>query len=196
MKTEEIAKYFDNGVEKYGDVTWQAASWNSPEMQRAVFNIVSRFADLNGKSVLDVGCGQGDYSQFLKMAGIECDYYGLDISTKMVESAEKRFPDESFVVCDLFDCVGEFDFVIAPGTFGLKTDKPKDYMEKAMEKMYSLAKGGIALTLLSTIGDEPKFNQMQYFNPPDALRIALKVTEKVAFNHVSIPGHMLITMFK
>jgi ubiquinone/menaquinone biosynthesis C-methylase UbiE len=45
------------------------------------------------EKVLDLGCGNGRFSQYLQGA----DYTGVDASQKMIEQAKKRFPDKKFI---------------------------------------------------------------------------------------------------
>lgn len=53
-----------------------------------------------GASVLDVGCGVGDKTQFLAEQGLQA--CGLDFSEKMVEVAKSRFQHLSFSQQDIY----------------------------------------------------------------------------------------------
>ncbi len=54
-----------------------------------------------GKEVLDVGCGAGTKSKFLKENGLSVT--GIDFSEKMIEIAKRENPDISFEVLDMRD---------------------------------------------------------------------------------------------
>src|SRR6266481_4106050 len=45
-------------------------------------HVLEQFGDLQGKRVLDIGCGQGDTSVFFALGGAEV--HALDVSEKMV----------------------------------------------------------------------------------------------------------------
>ena len=49
-----------------------------------------------GNSCLDVGCGEGQLSQF-----VDCDYYGIDASESAIKAAKKWFPLRDFEVARL-----------------------------------------------------------------------------------------------
>lgn len=51
-----------------------------------------------GEKILDSGCGNGRLLQLLE--GREVDYYGIDISQKLIEIAKSRYPDAKFQVAD------------------------------------------------------------------------------------------------
>lgn len=49
-----------------------------------------------GEKVLDLGCGNGRYFEFLKNKNVS--YIGLDASEKLIKLAKKRFPQTKFLV--------------------------------------------------------------------------------------------------
>ena len=48
------------------------------------------------EKVLDLGCGNGRFSQYLE----DAEYVGADFSEKMIQEAKKRFSEKQFVVAD------------------------------------------------------------------------------------------------
>jgi trans-aconitate methyltransferase len=60
-------------------------------------------------TVLDVGCGRG-YGFDLLKAPL---YEGIDRSSEEIAGAKDVFPSGKFRTCDLFDCNGKWDVVIA-----------------------------------------------------------------------------------
>jgi SAM-dependent methyltransferase len=51
------------------------------------------------RSVLDVGCGSGQFSHLLLDKGIK-EYYGIDFSQKRIEWARKNCPGFKFILAD------------------------------------------------------------------------------------------------
>ena len=73
--------------------------------------------DLQGRSVLDLGCGLGWHCRYAKERGAT-SIIGIDLSERMIEQARTRYPSEgiSYRVCDLeeYEYPSEmFDFVIS-----------------------------------------------------------------------------------
>jgi malonyl-CoA O-methyltransferase len=52
--------------------------------------ILSFFGDLKGKKTLDVGCGKCRYSKILLERFPDAQYYGIDVSEEMLQSAPKE----------------------------------------------------------------------------------------------------------
>jgi SAM-dependent methyltransferase len=74
--------------------------------------------DVNGKRVLDAGCGSGDYTAWLLEHG--ADIVAFDVTPDFVEITRQRFGDKATVLrADLaqpldFAADSEFDLVICP----------------------------------------------------------------------------------
>lgn len=56
--------------------------------------------DLHGKRVLSLGCGSGEDSEHLKKQGAT-ESIGIDISTGLIEIAQKSYPECTFEVMDM-----------------------------------------------------------------------------------------------
>ncbi len=59
-------------------------------------NLVRLLGDLKGKKVLDLACGQGQFSQML--AGAGASVVGVDIGKELIEIAEKKNTDKKFTL--------------------------------------------------------------------------------------------------
>lgn len=65
--------------------------WATPQTQAARFDAIERLAPLNGKSVLDVGCGRGDLLDFLLDRGVRpADYVGIEAVEELAAAAEAK----------------------------------------------------------------------------------------------------------
>lgn len=113
-RKELTKKYFNSTAEDYNQ------SHDGKFVQCMYQEIVERVKVLKPKRVLDLGCGNGNVIQLLK-SRIPSQYYGLDISEKMIEETKKRFGNEVKL------CVGDaenlpfedqmFDLIICNASF-------------------------------------------------------------------------------
>ncbi|SFC63770.1 23S rRNA (guanine(745)-N(1))-methyltransferase [Pseudoalteromonas denitrificans] len=53
------------------------------------------------KTVIDLGCGEGFYTQALQKSAPTCTVYGVDISKPAIKYAAKRYPDCHFSVASI-----------------------------------------------------------------------------------------------
>src|SRR4051812_10231921 len=128
----ELAKFYDERCTK-SNKSWESCHWCSRESQLTNFNLLLQIAPIQiNDTVLDVGCGQGDFYPLCKKLGAK--FEGIDISTKMIYNAKRRFPDGRFRVADLGAVEGEWDWVFASGTF----NHVGQDLHAALGKMYSV----------------------------------------------------------
>lgn len=67
----------------------------------------------SGAKILDVGCKHAFLCDFLTQKGINCDYYGIDISEKVIENLKSK--KGNFQVCDVMQALpfdsGKFNYI-------------------------------------------------------------------------------------
>ncbi len=76
--------------------------WASPHTQAARFMALTRLVGLNGKSILDVGCGRADLLDFLLSRNVKpAHYVGLEGVAALADAADaKRHPNAMIVRAD------------------------------------------------------------------------------------------------
>ena len=57
--------------------------------------------DARTTTVLDIGCGNGEFLNYLNFHGFVGSYHGIDVNVRLVEEAKKTFPFAAFTVTDL-----------------------------------------------------------------------------------------------
>ena len=85
-----LAPYFTAAQKHAGG--FRSLLWASTGTQEARLAAITRLLDMNGKSLLDVGCGRADLPAYLAHYGIELDsYIGLEaVPRKLVREAARR----------------------------------------------------------------------------------------------------------
>ncbi|MGW1148570.1 class I SAM-dependent methyltransferase [Streptomyces sp. NPDC002454] len=95
-----------------------ASTRESPEQA----HVAELLGDVSGLRVLDLGCGHGHYTRYVKGLGAE-RVTGVDLSPEMVRLARESLPEDAtgidFRVGDAADlgAIGEFDVVMAVWLF-------------------------------------------------------------------------------
>jgi len=104
-----------------------------------------------GDSLLDVGCGFGDFRAWFEKQDGELNYTGIDLSPDLLTEGGKRHPDVTFHCGDLFDMDFEeqsFDWVMLSGALNEQLHDDGAYAKKSIERMYALCRKGVAFNLL------------------------------------------------
>ncbi len=94
MKKEDAKRMMEKLKEDYDLMSFSFAKTRDrlwPEM-KFLFDRARE-----GEDVLDIGCGNGRFSQYLERV----NYTGVDFSRKMIEEAQARFPEKNFLDGDI-----------------------------------------------------------------------------------------------
>jgi trans-aconitate methyltransferase len=148
-KAEAIQRY-EERLKEFGP-SMKALGWRDEEQQKLRFKILAEIGDLNGKKILDVGCGFGDFYGYLKEQGINADFTGYDVTPKFIEVAREKYPDARFEVKDILaDSVDEtFDYVFSSGVFNHKIADNMTFTKAMITKMCTLSKIGVATNMMT-----------------------------------------------
>ncbi|GEO82697.1 class I SAM-dependent methyltransferase [Pararhodospirillum oryzae] len=166
---QRVIALYTRFFEKFGP-THRALDWTSAEGQNERF---SRFLDLgleNGDSVLDVGCGLGDFLAFTRERGLILAYTGLDMTPAMIDYCQATYPNDRFHKGSLLDTPlpwGErrFDWVVASGIFAHRRHEPWAYMCALVDRMKDLALKGVAFNAQSTRAPYPELWTLFHADP-------------------------------
>lgn len=105
--------------------------------------------ELAPKSVIDVGCGEGQWSD-----KFDIEYLGIDISRKLIKEAQAKHPDKKFVVSSLeeFQADKKYDLAFVYTMF---LHVPEKNMQMAVDSLKKVAKKAILV--------EPSNIQTKYY---------------------------------
>lgn len=150
--------------------------WKGDESQFKRFEVLLKLGDFSGCSILDIGCGRGDFMGFLNERIDDFSYVGLDLMSEFIIDAAERYghlPNTKFYQGD-FSLVDlpRVDFAIASGALTYRSENACYYNEM-IAKLYASAKCGFAFNMLNVasfpehpllvghdIGEVVKFCQM------------------------------------
>lgn len=171
MNQEIINKFYSPFVQFCDPYSVESLGWTSEENQNRRFNIIKQIGIKNSDSVLDVGCGYGDFSKFLGEK-----YCGIDLRQHAIDGAAKKYPGKRFITGDINSLDEKFDWVVASGIFCHDYDKWEEDTLKTLEKMFSLCNKGIAANFLADSVKEPG-EDLKYTNTSE---ITSKFVHKIS----------------
>ncbi len=195
QKTKEI---YSNLFKKNKN-SYLSLNWGSIESQELRFKILTEIANLDSKSILDVGCGLGDFYNWLKRNKYNLDYFGVDITPEFIRTAEKEYGKdlficEDFISSDFFQKEG-YDYIFSSGIFATYIENPLDTYHKYITKMWNIAKRGVAFNSLSDWSENKEKNEY-YADPYEIINICRTLTEKIVFKHDYHPRDFTIFLYK
>jgi SAM-dependent methyltransferase len=191
----QVASYYDELVERHGDSA-RSCDYGDPRSQIAKFEVLASVAPLEGRRVLDVGCGLGHFADFLKARYSELTYVGVDLSPRMIELGRELHPGLDLRVANILtEDPGEFDVVAASGIFYLLGEQAADLMRQIVSRMYSHAGVAIAWNSLSAWAPDQQEGEF-YADPLEAVRFTRSLTPWVTMRHDYHPRDFTIYAYR
>ena len=195
---------YQEAIDSFGP-GFDATLWASREGQIRRFDILIDLGAVGEHSVLDVGCGTGDFAQRLKDRSIPfTSYIGVDAMPEMIEVAQvqedQRCRFETRDVVTHPECLAAFapDLIVLSGTLNAMDE---DLARAVLEQAWSAARVGLVFNFLSNRPhaewDERDLSPARRYDTLAWLDWAMSRTPLVRFSQAYYRGHdATIAMFK
>ncbi len=172
-KLEIIKTYYEENMVK-GLPEYGILGWESEEAQRLRFDMLLSSVNLEGKTLLDVGCGTGNLLEYIKSKGINVSYTGVDILEMMIKQARNKQLDADFYHIDIFKNNifndGSFDVIYASGIFNLNLGNNRTFLINALKLFFRLSSEAVVFNLLHCASPDRE-DEYFYFHPDEISEI-------------------------
>lgn len=186
--------FFAEQIKHYGDDV-KSVNWGSIESQHKRFEIIIEYLDdIEHATLVDAGCGLGDFYDFLTQHNmLPKEYIGLDITTEMIHHARQKFPQLKFLETNILeDALPKADYYIASGSLNMLT-YPSTY--KFIQKCFEQSNKKFIFNILSTHATffDHGYN---YMSPSELLANCMRLTSNVSLRHDYLSHDFTIVMNK
>ncbi len=195
---EQLLSFYNMHLKKFGDRP-EALRW-TPQGQLKRYHMladIAPLAELNNSTVLDYGCGTGDFYRFLKRRGIKVKYTGVDINENFIDLAQKKYPKCTFKVMNADDdeFEGFYDYIFICGVFNLNVPGVNDDLKNALVALFKHCNKGLALSALSShtpIRDP----ELHFTSPEEMVKFALEnLSPTIALRHDRIQYDFMLYVY-
>jgi SAM-dependent methyltransferase len=192
--------YYTEQLGKFGTEIG-SVGWSNEQSQLVRFRVLSEVGIMPETSVLDVGCGLGDLYGYLEsLFKAPPHYIGVDVTPRMIETAQAKYPSGKFLVHDILDpgaSALEADFVFASGIFALLDleQDPYGIMRRLIQAMFRRCRAGIAFNSLSSWTPNPEPGKF-FVDPVKALALCHDITPWLSLRHDYMPHDFTVYMYK
>jgi SAM-dependent methyltransferase len=175
----QVAEYYTAKLEAHGS-TPQGVDWNGADSHARRHRQFLRLLDgSSNASVIDLGCGFGDFLRFLRAEGYQGRFIGYDIAPSMIERARQihgESEDHRWRVGA--EPTETADFAIASGIFNVKGKVPDEiwnrYVHQTIDILARAGRHGFAFNVLSKSSDPDRRRpDLYYADPADMLTYCL-----------------------
>jgi len=191
--SDSIIEHYSKLYKKFGESP-KALGWIKGN-QDVRFEIISQIGTMKNTTVLDVGCGFGDFYEFLRDKKINCKYHGVDINNQFIEIAKKRNPKGKFELRDIQKnkFTEKFDWVIATGITNHATNYR--HLKNILQEMFRICKKGVVMDFISNYVDY-KDKDIFYTSPEKMFQTAKELTRRVTIRHDYMPFEFCLYLYK
>jgi len=178
MNFDEI---YQEGLKSYGESP-QALHWINYPSQAIRFKYLVKDLEIEGKTILDAGCGMGDVLPFLYARADKFKYLGVDKNQNFIDIAKKRYSGHSFSVGDPFSgkFEGKYDVVLSSGVMNHNIDGWLKERQRMITALFGLTKEVLAFNMAGGFKPIASDSKIAYANTNDVLDFCLTLTNKVS----------------
>jgi SAM-dependent methyltransferase len=168
------ASYYASRLTQHG-ATPEGVDWNGTEShQRRHTQFLRLLAGHAETSVIDLGCGFGDFLRFLRAAGHGGRFIGYDVAPGMIEKARELHGEGSDREWHVGAQPAEAaDFAIASGIFNVRGDIPDEdwrtYVHDTIDVLAGASRRGFAFNILSLSSDPDRRRPNLHYADPAAM---------------------------
>ena len=144
-------EFYTESIKEFG-ISAQGVRWNNKHSQYKRFEAITKRIKkhISISTVVDVGCGFGEYYEYLKTnKKLPLKYIGIDCEQDMVNISQKRFQNEEFHLIDVLnDDLIYGDYLISSGALNILSFEE---MEIFISKCYLHSNKGFIFNALKTL---------------------------------------------
>jgi len=183
-------EFYQNNYDTYG-ISAQGVAWDSAQTQKKRFSaIISCIGNLKQDSVVDAGCGFGDFYLYLKEKdNLPKSYVGLDLCAPMVEEAKVRTDCKIMQKDILHQSIPMADWYVASGSMNLLTQmETRIFIQRCFEK----SRKGFVFNLLEGKAREGKYS---YWKPYEILMLCRTFSNNVKLKEGYMEGDFTVVLW-
>ena len=187
--------YYRGLLARHGS-TFRAYDCGSIVSQQARFRVLASMLTHPHASVLDIGCGVGDFVEWMPTwpngdltQHLDCRYHGIDVVPEMIAAAQDKHPQARFSVGELMTHTLSAEYVVASGLFQFS---PLSEALERFQKMWSLCTKGMAVNFLRETTSEVEAKM----DPARWTGYALKETPFVVLRADYLPNDFTLFLYR
>lgn len=208
---ERLTQLYRRSLDLHGP-TARGQRWASEQSQRERFRLLAKVIPCGAAppcSILDVGCGVGDFLGYLRDEGWRGrGYHGFDIVPEMIDAARRKQRGRGgrFQVRDVLadGFPRRYDYVVASGIFNLRVEDHDRFLRRMVEAMYAACRRAVAFNVLQPVtprterdNERDAFYSRSYYGvtPAELLSLgaSLGAWVELAFSD-SLPGDTTVLL--
>lgn len=192
----DLKEDYDWSLEQFGPGP-KALLWWDYRSMAIRFRELVRLVPVEGKTIMDAGCGLGDLLPYLYAKSVNFRYVGYDIKPEFIEEASKHFEGHDFKVGDpLNNRLGLYDIVISSGAMNGNVKNWLKKRQKMIATLFDQTGEVLAFNMAGGVNPPPSDSLIAYADANEIYEYCKTLAKDVNLNTGYLRNDFTITMFK
>jgi len=181
--------FYQNNYDQHG-VTAEGVAWNSAQTQKRRFSaLLSCLGNIRNDTLVDAGCGFGDFYLYLKEKNsLPKSYVGMDLCEPMVKEAQRRTGCKIMQRDILRQTIPLADWYVASGSMNLLTRlETRIFIQRCFEK----SRKGFVFNLLHGKEREGTYN---YWLPHEIIEQCRPISTRIEIKEGYMDGDFTVML--
>jgi len=193
----QVVRRYQQRIAEHG-TTFASLNSGNPEKQELRHQVHASALKADRSSILEVGCGLGDFYKHLRSRHIDCSYHGYDIVPEYIAECRSLYPAAKFEVRNIFEdgIAGSYDTIIMSQVLNNRYQKSDNLqvMRRALELAFAHCRLSASVDMLSTYVDFHN-PDLFYYSPEQIFGIAKSLASRVVIRHDYRAFEFCVQMF-
>ena len=187
---------YDKSLNQFGPGPKALLWWDYRSMALRFRQLV-KDVPLDGKTILDAGCGMGDLLPYIYAKTDNFKYLGLDKSHEFIKIAKQRYEGHEFKAGDPFhDRIGMFDVVLTSGVMNGNTEGWLAKRKKMIANLFDQTGEVLAFNMAGGLKPPPADHLIAYADAQVIFNFCKSLSSRVILNTEYLQKDFTIVMFK
>ena len=192
----DITEDYEKSLREYGESPKSLLWWDYRSMAIRFRELV-KDVPLDGKAVLDAGCGMGDLLPYLYAKSTTFTSLGVDKNRGFIDIAKKRYEGHSFKVGDPFkDRAGDFDVVISSGVMNGNHQGWLAKRKRMIEALYAQTIQVLAFNMAGGLRPIPNDSLIAYADAQEIFDFCKALTPRAGLRTDYLHKDFTVVVFK
>lgn len=196
LNIEHLQEDYDKSLEMYGAGPKALLWWDYRSMAIRFRELVKE-VPVEGKTIMDAGCGLGDLLPYLYAKSVNFRYTGYDKKPEFVEEARRHYEGHEFKVGDPMNSrLGLFDVVISSGVMNGNVKNWMKKRQKMIANLFDQTGEVLAFNMAGGLRPIPDDSLIAYANANEIYKFCKTLTKHTTLNTSYLDKDFTIIMFK
>lgn len=192
----DLTEDYNKSLEQYGQSP-KALLWWDYRSMAIRFRELVKDVPLDGRTVLDAGCGMGDLLPYLYSKSSSFRYLGVDVNKGFIEIADKRYEGHNFKVADPFARkIGEFDVIFSSGVMNGNYEGWLEHRKQMIKTLFEQAGQVLAFNMAGGLKPITDDSLIAYADAQEIFEYCKTLSDRVVLRAQYLQKDFTIVMFK